>query len=222
VAIVVGAAVGAALVVVLGVALAPFARVFVHRAVLGIGPRLFARRFGAADVEVRAIPTHATLLLHGANLYEAPEETAAVEARMPGGRLLWGDAPAWRRVLAFVVVPRAVSFALAAAVLGPTHAMRSAGVGVLEIVRGVAAPLSDARATLDGGASILAARGFAVLVAVAMCKYLSLGLLSLASDLAFAAGQPRFAMAKARGIVMLLLLVPPLVWFVAWLAWALH
>jgi hypothetical protein len=202
-------------------AFAPFARVFPHRVVFGFGPRLWKGRVGATDVEIALLPNGSTISLYGSNPYESPEEAAALAERMPAGRLFWTEAPVWRRVFAFVIAPRAAWIVAASIVLGPTRAVRSAGVGITELLAGALSPLSAAPAAWQRGAGILTTEGLLALTAVALCKLSSFSVLSLPGDLAFAATRGRgTGLAKVRVIAMLAMLLIWAVWMVGWVVWA--
>jgi hypothetical protein len=210
-----------ALYTVLVFALASFARVFPHRVVFGFGPRLLKARVGATDLEIALFPNGSTIAIHGGNPYESSDVTASIAERLPVGRLAWTEAPIWRRAFAFAIAPRAAWILLAATLLGPTRALRSTAVGIVEMVAGTVSPLSAAPATFQRGADILTSEGFLVLTAVALCKLSSFSVLSLPGDLAYAALRSRgTAVVKVRGLAMLAFFAIYAAWMVGWGAWA--
>lgn len=212
-AILAAALLGSVLFLAIGVALAPFARVAVKRAVFGVGPRILAARIGPTPLEIRAIPTSSHLEIHGM----LSDEQDVV---LPPPLVLWFEASPLRRALVFVFTPRIALLVIAAAILGPTRACGAVARGCAEILAGAIAPLSTARTILEAGAGILGREGIIALAAVAICKWLSLGLITLPMDLPPALmRQHSRRLGIARFFAMLALFCVFIAWAVAWIAW---
>jgi hypothetical protein len=134
--------------------------------------------------------------------------------------VLWRDAPRGRRAMAFVVLPRLAAFVPALVLLGPTRALAAVVHGVPQLF----AAFGGGRNILDGAAAVLASEGFLVLFALAVCKSLSLGIVSLPTDLGYAIASrsqatPEKSLVKVRATVMIGSIVLFLAWIVAWARW---
>jgi hypothetical protein len=201
---------------VLGIGLAPFARVLVERAALGVGPRLFVLRVAGVPLEICAFPSSSHVVVNGMAPVEAEDAT-----RPPPPLVPWLEAPRLRRVLVFVVAPRLAAFALPAAVLDVPRAWGAVTRGVVEVVHGAVGPLSAGQVILRGGAGILAREGAVALAMVAICKWLAFGMLTLPTDLAPAVARTHDRrVLVARIVAMVAVLAAWAAWAVAWVAWA--
>ncbi|NOU26431.1 MAG: hypothetical protein HOO96_00880 [Polyangiaceae bacterium] len=204
-------------------ALTPFARVFASKVVVGFGPRLLSRRVRGTEIELRLVPFLSSVDLVGANPFATPEEIARASVEMPAGRLRWTEAPRWRRVVAFVVAPRAVVVALPVLFLGPARTFHHVVSGIGEIFAGAVSPFDTARRILVAAAFVVTSEGVPTLVALCLCKMTSFAILGLPADLPFAMVRaPNQTVAKLRAVWMLVWFVPYAAWIVAWVAWALR
>jgi hypothetical protein len=218
-ALLAAASVTNAVFVALGLALAPWARVQVERAVLGVGPLLRGTTARGAVVEVRLLPFSASLSFVGA----APADPDAPPVQPPAPLALWYDAPAWRRALVLLVAPRLATALVAALALGPRRAAFAVVLGASEALSGAFAPLSAGRAHLEAGAAVLASEGFVALACLAACKLLALGALGLPADLAFTLSRQQGNSIVIARVAQTLVGLPLVVaWSIAWVAWALR
>jgi hypothetical protein len=218
--IVVGASIGALVFALASLALTPFARVFAHKVVIGSGPRVFALRRHGVDVELRLFPVVVSLEFFTAHSHVAEEELARQRAALPTGRVAWVEAARWRRVLAFVLLPRVVTLALASLVLGPTRTLAATGRGVVEILHGAWSPLAEGREILTQAATVALREGPRTLVALTLCKLVSYALIALPTDLPFAVTKSLTSgFAKFRAAFMLFGLVLFVAWLIAWGSW---
>jgi multisubunit Na+/H+ antiporter MnhB subunit len=208
--------VNAVLFLALGIGLAPFARVLVERAALGVGPRLFTLRVAGVPIEIRAVPASSYLVVLGMSPL-TPEDAP----RPPPPLVLWLEASRLRRVLAFVIAPRLATFGVAAAVLGLPRAGGAVARGVVEVIQGALAPLSTGALVLRSGAGVLAREGVATFAMVALCKWLAFSLLTLPTDVAPAVARTHERrVGVARVVAMLGVFAVWAAWAVAWIAWA--
>lgn len=204
----------------LGLAVAPFARVFLEKVTFGFGPRLLTTRVGATVVSIHAFPITSSLTPFGAGVSPSEGEGDASAASLPPSAVPWFEASPWRRLLAFVVLPRILPLGIAAAILGPARAFRAAAEGLGEIVSGALGPLSTAPALLDAAAAVYVREGFAVLAALAVGKWLSSSVLTLPGDVAFAvASKQRNLVGKVRFTLTLILMLVYVPWIVGCVAW---
>ncbi|MFT3769770.1 MAG: hypothetical protein QM820_30400 [Minicystis sp.] len=201
-------------------ALAPLTRVFIEKVQVGIGPSLFSTQRHGTVIDVRFVPILSSLTPFGASPFYGTEEGTPAP-RPPPPNLPWREASPWGRILVFVVAPRLLPVALATPLLGVPRAGHAFVAGVAELVTGAVGPFSTARAILDAGVGVLGREGFITLVALALCKWQSLGLLALPTDVVFAAEtKPGTGLAKLRVFVMLASFAVYVAWIVAWIGWA--
>jgi hypothetical protein len=200
--------------------LARFARVELRQVVFGSGPKIFATRVGPTLFELRLLPITSWIKAAGQGVYEE----GPIDPPIGPGRVPWREASPVRRVLAFVVAPRLVIFALAVIGVGPARASDALVRGIGQILAGALGPFSTARTILASGAELLAREGAWVVISVALAKWSALGVLTLLSDAAGATDTSEArarTIAKVRAVMLLVVLALFASWLVASVTWAL-